>query len=1027
MGKLGFDNDKYLSMQSEHIRERISLFGGKLYLEFGGKLFDDYHASRVLPGFQPDSKIRMLQQLRDDVEIVIAVCANDIEKNKLRGDLGISYDDDCLRLMDAFRALGLYVGSIVVTQYAGQSAADAFLKRLDTLGVKHYCHYPIAGYPSDVAHIVSDEGFGKNDYIETTHSLVVVTAPGPGSGKMATCLSQLYHEHKHGVAAGYAKFETFPIWNLPLKHPVNLAYEAATADLNDVNMIDPVHLEAYGKTTVNYNRDVEIFPVLRAMFEKIQGKCPYQSPTDMGVNMAGNCIIDDEVCREASRLEILRRYYTAQVSFVRGEADECQLRKLELVMQQAGVTPDICPAVAASLQKAEETGKPAGAMVLPDGRVVTGKTSSLLGASASLLLNALKAQGGVSDKLDLISAQVIEPISKLKIESLGHHNPRLHSDEVLIALCISALTKEPISMTIIEQLARELDRPVEHIENVVRLLDEGNTIPFIARYRKELHGSMDDTALRTLEERLAYLRNLTERKESVKASIAEQEKLTDELAAAIDAAQTLAEVEDLYRPYKPKRRTRATVAKEKGLEPLAALLFAQERDCPRPEEAAADYLSAEKGVETVADALQGANDIVAEWISDDAAIRRSLRELLEKRGTLRSLAATEEDSVYRLYYDFEQPLSRLQGHQILAINRGEKEKMLSATVLLDRELALPLLRRAVVKPGSAAMEFVKAAAEDAYDRLIYPSLEREMRAALTDKASEGAIKMFALNLKPLLMQPPVKGHVTMGLDPGYAHGCKVAVIDATGKVLDTTVVYPTYGERQKNEAVTKLAQLVKKHGVEHIAIGNGTASRETEQMTVELIHKVGGGLSYMIVSEAGASVYSASKLAAEEFPQFDVNLRSAVSIARRLQDPLAELVKIDPKAIGVGQYQHDMPQKELDASLNAVVEDCVNAVGVDLNTASPSLLTRVAGLNGTIAKNIVAFREENGVFTTRRQLLKVAKLGPKAFEQCAGFLRVPESKNVLDNTGVHPESYDATRATSCPRPSCARMCWTSRT
>ena len=564
-------------------------------------------------------------------------------------------------------------------------------------------------------------------------------------------------------------------------------------------------------------------------------------------------------------------------------------------------------------------------------------------------------------------------------------------------------------MTIIEQLARELNCPAEHIENVVRLLDEGNTIPFIARYRKELHGSMNDTALRTLEERLAYLRNLTERKESVKASIAEQEKLTDELAAAIDAAQTLAEVEDLYRPYKPKRRTRATVAKEKGLEPLAALLFAQERDCPRPEEAAADYLSAEKGVETVADALQGANDIVAEWISDDAAIRRSLRELLEKRGTLRSLAATEEDSVYRLYYDFEQPLSRLQGHQILAINRGEKEKMLSATVLLDRELALPLLRRAVVKPGPAAMEFVKAAAEDAYDRLIYPSLEREMRAALTDKASEGAIKMFALNLKSLLMQPPVKGHVTMGLDPGYAHGCKVAVIDATGKVLDTTVVYPTYGERQKNEAITKLAQLVKKHGVEHIAIGNGTASRETEQMTVELIHRVGGGLSYMIVSEAGASVYSASKLAAEEFPQFDVNLRSAVSIARRLQDPLAELVKIDPKAIGVGQYQHDMPQKELDASLNAVVEDCVNAVGVDLNTASPSLLTRVADLNGTIAKNIVAFREENGVFTTRRQLLKVAKLGPKAFEQCAGFLRVPESKNVLDNTGVHPESYDAAK------------------
>ena len=564
-------------------------------------------------------------------------------------------------------------------------------------------------------------------------------------------------------------------------------------------------------------------------------------------------------------------------------------------------------------------------------------------------------------------------------------------------------------MTILEQLAHELGRPAEHIENVVRLLDEGNTIPFIARYRKELHGSMDDTALRTLEERLAYLRNLAERKETVKASIAEQEKLTDALAAAIDAARTLAEVEDLYRPYKPKRRTRATVAKEKGLEPLAALLFAQGRGCPKPEDAAAEYISAEKGVETAADALQGANDIVAEWISDDAAVRGALRELLEKRGTLRSLAATEEDSVYRLYYDFEQPIGKLQGHQILAVNRGEKEKMLSVTLLLDRESALPLLRRAVVKPGSAAMEFVRTAAEDAYDRLIYPSLEREMRAALTDRASEGAIRMFALNLKPLLMQPPVKGHVTMGLDPGYAHGCKVAVIDGTGKVLDTTVVYPTYGERQKNEAIAKLAQLVKKHGVEHIAIGNGTASRETEQMTVELIHRVGGNLSYMIVSEAGASVYSASKLAAEEFPQFDVNLRSAVSIARRLQDPLAELVKIDPKAIGVGQYQHDMPQKELDASLNAVVEDCVNAVGVDLNTASPSLLTRVAGLNGTIAKNIVAFREENGVFTTRRQLLKVAKLGPKAYEQCAGFLRVPESKNVLDNTGVHPESYDAAK------------------
>ena len=568
-------------------------------------------------------------------------------------------------------------------------------------------------------------------------------------------------------------------------------------------------------------------------------------------------------------------------------------------------------------------------------------------------------------------------------------------------------------MDIIQTLARELDKNPQHVENVVRLLDEGNTIPFIARYRKELHGAMDDTSLRTLEERLQYLRGLEERREAVKKSIAEQGKLTAELSAAIDSAQTLAEVEDLYRPYKQKRRTRATVAREKGLEPLAALLFAQERDCPRPEEAALGFIDPDKGVETVADALRGAGDIVAEWISDDAAIRKSLRDLQERRGTLRSLAATEEDSVYRLYYDFEQPLSKLQGHQILAINRGEKEEKLKATVLLDRELALPLLRRAVVKPGSAAMEFVKDAAEDAYDRLIYPSLEREMRAALTEKANEGAIGQFALNLKPLLMQPPVKGKVTMGLDPGYRMGCKVAVVDGTGKVLDTAVVYPTYGERQKREAIAALAKLIKKHGVENIAIGNGTASRETEQMAVELIRQVnesGSRVSYMIVSEAGASVYSASKLAAEEFPQYDVNLRSAVSIARRLQDPLAELVKIDPKAIGVGQYQHDMPQKQLDEALNGVVEDCVNAVGVDINTASPSLLQRVAGLNGTTAKNVVAYREENGAFTSRTQIKKVPKLGPKAFQQCAGFLRVPESKSVLDNTAVHPESYDAAKA-----------------
>ena len=568
-------------------------------------------------------------------------------------------------------------------------------------------------------------------------------------------------------------------------------------------------------------------------------------------------------------------------------------------------------------------------------------------------------------------------------------------------------------MNIINALAQELNANEKYVENVVQLLDEGNTIPFIARYRKELHGAMDDTTLRTLEERLQYLRNLDERRESVKKSIAEQGKLTDELAAAIDSAKTLAEVEDLYRPYKQKRRTRATAAREKGLEPLAALLFAQERSCPRPEDAARDFLSPEKGVDTVADALQGASDIIAEQISDDAVIRKALRDLLSRQGQLVSCAAAEEDSVYRLYYDFTQSLSKLQGHQILAINRGEKENMLKVSVTLDRDRALPLLRRAVVKPGSPAMEFIKAAAEDAYDRLLFPSLEREERSRLTEQATEGAIGQFALNLKPLLMQPPVKGKVTMGLDPGYRMGCKVAVVDETGKVLDTTVVYPTYGARQEQEAIATLAKLIAKDGVENIAIGNGTASRETEQMAVKLIHQVneaGAHVSYMIVSEAGASVYSASKLAAEEFPQFDVNLRSAVSIARRLQDPLAELVKIDPKAIGVGQYQHDMPAKQLDEALGGVVEDCVNAVGVDINTASPSLLQRVAGLNGTTAKNVVAYREENGPFTSRTQIKKVPKLGPKAFQQCAGFLRVPESKSVLDNTAVHPESYDAAKA-----------------
>ncbi len=451
MCKIGFDNQKYLTTQSEQIRNRIAQFGGKLYLEFGGKLFDDYHASRVLPGFEPDSKIRMLQQLKDDVEIVIVINAADIEKNKVRSDLGITYDSDVLRLIDTFRELSLYVGSVVLTRYTGQSTADAFLRRLESLGIRCYKHYNIPGYPGDVQRIVSDEGFGINDYIETTHSLVVVTAPGPGSGKMATCLSQLYHEHKRGITAGYAKFETFPIWNLPLKHPVNLAYEAATADLNDVNMIDPFHLEAYGEKAVNYNRDVEIFPVLNATFERIQGHSPYQSPTDMGVNMAGNCIIDNDICCEASRKEILRRYYAACVDHIRGNANDETIRKLELVMNQAQVTTDVIPAVAAALARAEETNGPAGAMLLPDGRIITGKTSSTLGAASALLLNALKALGNIDPAKHLIGAQVLTPICELKTQYMGHSNPRLHTDEVLLALTISAMN-DPVAQCAKEQL-----------------------------------------------------------------------------------------------------------------------------------------------------------------------------------------------------------------------------------------------------------------------------------------------------------------------------------------------------------------------------------------------------------------------------------------------------------------------------------------------------------------------------------------------------------------------------------------------
>ena len=564
-------------------------------------------------------------------------------------------------------------------------------------------------------------------------------------------------------------------------------------------------------------------------------------------------------------------------------------------------------------------------------------------------------------------------------------------------------------LSINELLAKELGQKLEYVENVVSLMDEGNTIPFIARYRKEMHGAMDDTTLRNLETRLTYLRNLQQRREEVKKSIENQGKLTEALIQAIDAAATMTEVEDLYRPYKQKRRTRATMAREKGLAPLAEAIFAQ--DGQDPSVLAADYVDSEKGVSTIEEALQGANDIIAENLSDDPDIRKLLRDVVMRKGVFTCKASDEadQDGVYKLYYDFSQPVSRLLDHQILAMNRGEKEDILKPNVTLPGNDGYAVVRRAALKPVMQVSAFVRDAADDAYDRLIFPSIQREIRNVLSERAYAGAIQNFALNLKPLLMQPPVKGFVTMGLDPGYRNGCKVAVVDPTGKVLDTAVVYPTFSERKKQEAIAVLSGLMRKHGVRHIAIGNGTASRETEAMTVELLRSFPEA-SYMIVNEAGASVYSASPLAAEEFPEYDVNLRSAVSIARRLQDPLAELVKIDPKAIGVGQYQHDCPQKELDDALGGVVEDCVNAVGVDANTASRSLLQQVAGLTATTAKNIVAYREENGPFTSRAQLKKVPKLGPKAFEQCAGFLRIPESKEILDNTGVHPESYAAAKA-----------------
>ncbi len=562
--------------------------------------------------------------------------------------------------------------------------------------------------------------------------------------------------------------------------------------------------------------------------------------------------------------------------------------------------------------------------------------------------------------------------------------------------------------SIAELLSQELGQKLEYVENVIALMDEGNTIPFIARYRKEMHGAMDDTVLRTLETRLSYLRGLQERRNEVKKSIENQGKLTEALAAAIDAASTLAEVEDLYLPYKQKRRTRASIARERGLEPLAEAIFAQ--DGQDPVQLAQDYVNPELGVNTVEEALAGASDIIAENLSDDASIRKDLRSLLNRKALLVCRAEDpEKDSVYRLYYDFSTPISRVLDHQILAINRGEKEGFLKVSVALPGNEGAALVCRAALRPTAAISAFVRAAAEDAFDRLIFPSVQRQIRSDLSDRAYSGAIHNFALNLKPLLMQPPVKGFVTMGLDPGYRNGCKVAIVDATGKVLATSVVYPTFSEKKKQEAISVLSSLMRKHHVRHIAIGNGTASRETEAMAVKMLHAFPEA-SYMIVNEAGASVYSASPLAAEEFPEYDVNLRSAVSIARRLQDPLAELVKIDPKAIGVGQYQHDCPQKELDSALGAVVEDCVNAVGVDVNTASWSLLQQVSGLNSTTAKNIVAYREENGPFDSRAQLKKVPKLGPKAYEQCAGFLRVPESRELLDNTGVHPESYKAAKA-----------------
>ena len=559
-------------------------------------------------------------------------------------------------------------------------------------------------------------------------------------------------------------------------------------------------------------------------------------------------------------------------------------------------------------------------------------------------------------------------------------------------------------------LAQQFEIREEYAANIIALLDDGNTIPFIARYRKEMHGSMDDQLIRQFSEKLDYLRGLDKRREEIRNLIEAQEKLTDEVAAALEKAQTLSELEDIYRPFRPKRKTRASVAKEKGLEPLAVEIIKQEKGFP-PQKYAEEFVSEEKGVASADEALAGAMDIIAEQVSDSAEIRKRIREIAQNNGVLRSVAADEEkESVYTMYYDFGEAVKKIAGHRVLAVNRGEKEGFLKVSLELDEERPLSVIYRLLDKGRNPlCSDILRAAGEDAYSRLIFPSIEREIRSELTDNAAENAMKVFAVNLKQLLMQPPVKGKVVLGLDPGYRTGCKVAVVDGTGKVLDTAVIYPTHGERKTAESKAKLLQLIKKHRVDIISIGNGTASKETEMFAADAIKEIERPVYYMVVSEAGASVYSASKLAATELPELDLTLRSAVSIARRLQDPLAELVKIEPKAIGVGQYQHDMPQKRLGETLDGVVEDCVNSVGADLNTASPALLLRVSGLNSTVCKNIVAYREENGAFSSRAELKKVPKLGPKAFEQCAGFLRVPESRNPLDNTGVHPESYKSAK------------------